>query len=327
MKSKNTITLVLIIIVVIIFIVLNLFLLSNSLFDKGTSKETGEVYNPQINPNDFVSTINNKYLTFTPGTKYIYQGKAEEGTERVEVYVTNDIKKVMGVNAIVVWDREWLNGELIEDTKDWFAQDKYGNVWYFGEDSKELVDGKIVSRAGSWEAGVNGAKPGIVMKANPKAGDKYRQEYLKGEAEDMAEVVALGVGVKVGYGSFSNCLQTRDWTPLEPGADEYKYYCPEVGVVVYEVGLEDGESIQLVGIETGSEKPKDNEPEEELKKEMTEEEAKRIALKEVPGRVTDVAIEKKLGKIAYVVEIDADNGPETDVIIDMETGKVLDIET
>ncbi len=116
----------------------------------------------------------------------------------------------MGVNTIVVWDRVWLNDELIEDTKDWYAQDKYGNVWYFGEDSKEYEDGKVVSTEGSWEAGVDNAKPGIIMKANPVIGESYRQEYYKGEAEDMADVVALGVKVKVKYGSFSDCLQTRD---------------------------------------------------------------------------------------------------------------------
>lgn len=233
----------------------------------------------------------------------------------------------MGVNTVVVLDREYLNGELIEDTKDWFAQDKYGNVWYFGEDSKELVNGKVVSTEGSWEAGVDGAKPGIIMKGNPKVGDTYRQEYYKGEAEDMGEVVAFGVKVKVKYGSFSNCLQTKDRNPLEPGDDEYKYYCPEVGGVVYEVGIESGEGVQLIDMQKDS-KPTEmiEEPMEELKKEITEEEAIAIAQEAVKGEVTDVDIEKKRGKVAYVVEIDAD-GTETDVIIDIETGKVLGIET
>ena len=289
--------------------------------------KTEEIYNPQINPGDFVSKVSNKYLTFTPGKKFVYKGETEEGTERVEVYVTHDTKKVMGVNAIVVWDRVWLNNELIEDTKDWFAQDKYGNVWYFGEDSKDIVNGKVVSTKGSWEAGVDGAKPGIVMKANPQAGDNYRQEYYKGKAEDMAEILGFGAKIKVPYGTFENCLQTRDWNPLEPGADEHKYYCPAIGNVVLEVGVKDGNKVYLVDVITNAEQAQtEKEPVEELKTGITEQEAIEIALKAVDGEMTDVSIEKKFGKAAYVVEIDAD-GTETDVTIDIETGKVLGIET
>src|SRR3989338_455140 len=334
MKSKS-IAISGLIIIVAILIILNLFLMNNIFYNNEGSKKIQssaieEPYNPEINPADFSTKISNRYLAFTPGTTYIYEGKVEEGVERTEVYVTNNIKKVMGVNVIEVRDRVYLNDELIEDTKDWYSQDKYGNVWYFGEDSKEIIDGKISSTKGSWAAGYYGAKPGIVMKANPKVGDIYKQEYFPGEAEDMGEVVALGVKIKVKYGSFSDCLQTKDWNPLEPGDEEYKYYCPEVSGLVYETGIENMEFTQLVDIQKNSGKKqaaKIVEPLEELKKSITEEEAIAIALKEVKGKVTDVAIEKKFGKAAYVVEIDADNGIETDVIIDIETGEVLGIET
>ena len=331
MKSKRIVISVLIIIVAII-IALNLILINNFFYNNEGSEKiqvTEEAYNPQINPADFSTKASNRYLTFTPGTTYTYEGKTEEGTERTEVYVTNNIKNVMGVNVVEVRDRVYLDNELIEDTKDWYAQDKYGNVWYFGEDSKEIIDGKISSTKGSWVAGYYGAQPGIVMKANPKVGDVYRQEYYPNEAEDMGEVVALGVSIKVKYGAFSDCLQTKDINPLEPGDEEYKYYCPEVGGVVYEVGIEDGEFQQLIDIKKDSGKTAKivEYPIEELKKDITEQEAIAIALKEVKGKVTDVAIEKKFGKTAYVVEIDADSGPETDVIIDIETGEVLGIET
>ena len=331
MKSKRIAISGLIVIIVII-IILNLVLINNIFYNKGGSKQfsaTEEAYNPEINPADFSTKIDNKYLTFTPGATYVYEGEVEEGIERTKVYVTNNIKKVMGVDVIEVRDRVFLNDELIEDTKDWYAQDKYGNVWYFGEDSKEIIDGKISSTKGSWVAGYYGANPGIVMKANPQVGDIYRQEYYPGEAEDMGEVVALGVTIKVKYGSFSNCLQTKDWNPLEPGNEEYKYYCPEVSGLVYETGIENMEFAQLVDIQKSGKKQAEKiiEPLEELKKEITEEEAIAIALEEVKGKVTDVAIEKKFGKAAYVVEIDADNGPETDVIIDIATGEVLGIET
>lgn len=319
---------ILLVVIVVLFAVL---LINNTSAEEPTVQtlKITETYNPLINPNDFVSKINNKYLTLTPGTKYIFKGETEEGTERIEVYVSHDTKKVMGVKTIVVQDKEWLNGELIEDTKDWFAQDKFGNVWYFGEDSKDFVLGKLVSTKGSWQAGINGALPGIIMKANPKVGDTYVQEYFPGEAEDMAEIVALGVGIKVKYGSFTDCLQTRDWNPLEPGDDEYKYYCPKVGLV-YEIGIEDGESVQLIAIEKDSIKKKPvkvvEEPVVVLKRDITEEEAIEIAQERVEGRVTDVEIEKKFGKATYVVEIDGNRG-ETDVIIDIETGEILGIET
>ncbi|MEK6876659.1 MAG: hypothetical protein AABX63_04555, partial [Nanoarchaeota archaeon] len=258
MKSRTLAVSGLIIIVAII--ILNLFLVINLFYNeemgeqKIQSSAIEEAYNPQINPADFTTKISNKYLAFTPRTTYTYEGKVEEGTERTEVYVTNNIKKVMGVNVIEVRDRVFLNNELIEDTKDWYAQDKYGNVWYFGEDSKEIIDGKVSSTKGSWAAGYYGAKPGIVMKADPKVGDVYRQEYYAGEAEDMGEVVALGIKIKVKYGSFSDCLQTKDWNPLEPGNEEYKYYCPDAKGLVYEVGIRNGEFQQLIDIKKDSDK-------------------------------------------------------------------------
>ena len=285
-----------------------------------------EDYSPEINPANFAANVTNKYFALVPGRKMIYEGETEDGTERIEVYVMRGTKQILGVNAVVVWDRVWLEGELIEDTKDWYAQDKEGNVWYFGEDSKEIIGGKIASTEGSWESGIDGAKPGIIMKANPQIGDSYRQEYYKGNAEDMADVLALNETVNVPQGNFTNCLKTRDWTPLEPGADEHKYYCPSVGGVVLEVVIENGERVELIGITT-DEVMETVEVVEELKANVTEEKAKEIALNEVLGKVTDVAIERKFGKIAYVIEIDADEGPETDVIIDIETGEVLGVET
>lgn len=324
MKSRKKVILTSIIIVIVLVVVLMIFFLN--LVRQPSSQVAVTSYNPTIYPNNFVDHINNKYLTYTPGTRLVYAGETEEGAERIEVYVTSEKRKVMGVDTIVVWDRVWLNDELIEDTKDWFAQDKEGNVWYFGEDSKELVGGKIVNNEGSWEAGVDGAQPGIVMKANPQIGDSYKQEYYPGQAEDMGEVVGFAA-VTIPYGTFENCLQTRDWTPLEPGADEYKYYCPEVGNVVLEVALEDQEKAYLTEVMVNTPPtPSEIVMPAELKTEITEQEAIEIAQAAVAGEVTDVSIEKKFGVACYVVEIDAD-GTETDVIIEIETGNVLGIET
>ena len=205
-------------------------------------------YNPKINPAHFSADITNKYLTLNPGTTFIYEAAVEDGNERIEIYVTNETKTVAGVTTRVVWDRVWLNGELIEDTKDWYAQDREGNVWYFGEDTHELVDGKIINTAGAWETGVDGARPGIAMLANPQVGDSYRMEYHAGFAEDKADVLALGVSVTVNDKTYADCLQTYDYTPLNPSSQEHKYYCPESGTVVLEVNLKDGERAELIEI-------------------------------------------------------------------------------
>jgi len=284
-------------------------------------------YSPVINANEFSTEIDNPYFTLVPGATFVYEAETEEGTERTVVTVASDIKVVMGVTVTVVTDEVFLDGKLIEYTKDWYAQDADGNVWYFGEESKEMVNGVVVSTEGSWEAGVNGAQPGMVMKAQPKIGDTYRQEFLKGEAEDMADVLALGESVTVPYGSFTGCIKTRDYTPLEPGADEHKYYCPEVNFVVLEVGVEDGQRTELINI-TKTQVTIIKEPETPiLETNITEDEAKAIALEEVPGTVTDIAIEEKFGKATYVVEVvRASDSAEVDVIIDIETGEVLAVE-
>jgi uncharacterized membrane protein YkoI len=330
MKLNSTVISAIIVFILIV-VFSNILLINKVVSKKGEnvqeSLETIEVYNPQINPADFTTKITNKYLTFEKGKTYVYEGRTEEGLERVEVTLTDNLKSILGVTVAEVRDKDYLNGELIEDTRDWFAQDKFGNVWYFGEDSKDIVDGKIVSRKGSWVAGIYGAKPGIVMLGNPTVGQIYRQEYYPGEAEDMGEVVALGVQIKVKQGSFSDCLQTKDWNPLESDSEEYKYYCPAVKGLVYEFSIEDKGGLQLVDIKEGSTKTAAviEEPLPELKTDITESEAIAIARNRVNGDVTDVEIEKKFGKTTYVVEI-ADGGDEIDVIIDIETGQVLGVE-
>ena len=302
-----------------------IYRLKNNILNKSSTAFVQ--YNPEINPINFSTTVNNKYLSFVPGTKMIYEGQTEDGKEHIEVYTTHETKTVMGVTTVVVWDRVWLDGELIEDTKDWYAQDTEGNVWYFGEESKEILNGQIINTNGSWQTGVDGAKAGIIMYADPKVGMSYRQEYYPGKAEDMGDVLALGQAVRVPYGPFTDCLKTKDWTPLEPDAAEHKYYCPPIGGVVLEIGLEDGERIELIDIKTGlTDEEQMNQVFEEIKTQITQEEAKAIALEEVPGIVTDIGIEQKFGKTTYVVEVDANSGPETDVIIDITTGQVLGTE-
>jgi hypothetical protein len=212
----------------------------------------GEDYNPIIEPANFVDTIDNPYLTLTPGRVWVYEGKNKAGkTERVEVEVTRDTKKILGVITTVVRDRAWKDGKLVEDTFDWFAQDKSGNVWYLGEDSKEIRHGEVVSTAGSWEAGVNGAKPGIVMKANPQVGDAHRMEFLKGEAEDMAQVLSIDEPVSIGFGNYKNCLQLKEWAPLKPDLVEHKFYSKEIGNVILEKKVAGGSGqLELIAMKS-----------------------------------------------------------------------------
>jgi hypothetical protein len=218
----------------------------------GKSDASSEnAYNPKIDPANFVGKIDNKYFPLKPGTTFVYEGKTEEGTERIEVTVTHDTRRVMGVECVVVRDKVFLDGSLIEDTFDWYAQDRQGNVWYFGENTKEYENGEVKGTGGSWEAGVDGAKPGIIMQADPKVGETYRQEYYEGEAEDMAKVLSLDESATAPYGSFDKLLMTREWNPLEPGVTEQKYYAPGIGTVL-EVGVKgNSDRVELIEIQKG----------------------------------------------------------------------------
>lgn len=205
-------------------------------------------YNPDIDPDEFVTEIDNPYFPLTPGTTFFYEGYKDNNATSNEVYVTHKTKKIIGVTTVVVRDRAFLNGKLVEETFDWYAQDEDGNVWYFGEDAKEYENGVVVSTEGSWQAGVNGAKPGIVMEAEPEKGDIYRQEYAKGVAEDMAKVLRLNVGVTVPYGSFKHCIETKDYSMLDPGIVEHKYYAPGIGFVSGIMVKGGSENTELVNI-------------------------------------------------------------------------------
>src|SRR2546427_1138442 len=161
----------------------------------------GGPYNPTIDPANFTTNIDNPYFPLKPGTTYIYEGPTSGGFIRNTFVVTTNTKLIDGVTCVEVHDQVFTDGELTEDTLDWFAQDKQGNVWYFGEDSDELVNGRVSSLGGSWQGGVNGASPGIVMEAHPKVGDFYRQEFLLNTAEDTAGVLNLNQTVTVPAGN------------------------------------------------------------------------------------------------------------------------------
>jgi hypothetical protein len=199
-------------------------------------------------PGDFVTGIDNKYFPLRPGTTFNFRGTQEGKPRRVSVFVTHRTKTILGIRATVILDQVFVGGKREEKTLDWYAQDKRGNVWYLGEDSSDFVNGKWVRSDGSWEAGVKGAKAGIVMKANPFVGNVYRQEFYAGHAEDMAKVLSRSASVTVPYGSFEQALETSEWTPLERGVVEHKYYVKGVGNVRTIMVRGGSEEEQLVSI-------------------------------------------------------------------------------
>jgi hypothetical protein len=206
-------------------------------------------YNPVI-PTSWSPAVTNPFFPLAPGTTYQYEGQTSEGTETITVEVLADTKVIQGVTAVVVRDRVYLDGELIEDTVDWYAQDAEGNVWYLGEETKELVGGQVVSTEGSWEWGVDGALPGIIMWVDPAAhvGAEYRQEYYEDEAEDWGKVIATNESVSVPHGNFTQCIKTEEWNALEPGPRENKFYAPQIGFAL-EI-TPSGERVELVSITT-----------------------------------------------------------------------------
>lgn len=185
-----------------------------------------------LDPANFVATVDNPYFPLAPGTVWEYSVTSADGPERVVVTVLDETRVVDGVTATVVHDvvSEAPSGNLIEDTHDWYAQDKKGNVWYLGEDTKKYERQKVDTR-GSWEAAVDGARPGLLMVAKPTVGRSYRQEYYKGEAEDRGKVVAIDEKVTGPTGSYENVVKTADTTRLEPGLIENKWYTKGVGIV------------------------------------------------------------------------------------------------
>lgn len=193
--------------------------------------DDGGDYSPTLDPLSFVDVIDNPYLPLPVGARWRYEGESAGEIETIEITVTGERKIIVGISAIVVRDTVTIGGQLVEDTYDWFAQDADGNVWYLGEDVKDYENGVVVSTAGSWQAGVDGALPGIVMPATPGSGDVYRQEFYAGEAEDMMQIVNVGGTLTVAAGAFDDVVTTKDWTPLEPDTIEEKAYAFGVGKI------------------------------------------------------------------------------------------------
>jgi len=221
---------------------------------------TGKCIEAQvIDPADFDAPQDNLYFPQAIGTTYVYWAETEDELIRNEITITPVIKNILGVACTVVYDVEWISPDdgntwfITEETFDWYAWDNYGNVWYFGEDTIEYLYDENwnpagTSTEGSWEAGVDGALPGIVMPAEPEPGMCYEQEYYEDEAEDMGRILRFGVSVSIDLGDYEDCLKTKEWTPLDPGAIEHKYYAPGVGLVYIEELKEKTVRVELIEI-------------------------------------------------------------------------------
>jgi hypothetical protein len=215
-------------------------------------------YAPTIDPANFTDAmgrplaIDNVLFPLSPGTTFVYEGQTAAGLEHDEFAVTHNTRTILGVPCVEVHDTVTTGGVLTEDTLDWFAQDKAGNLWYFGENSKQIEGGLVVGIEGTWTGGVDGAVPGIIMEAHPALGDFYRQEFLLKDAEDVAEVASVDESVTLTNNNttYPHCLKTTETSPLEPDALENKFYAPNVGNVLV-VDVTAGEKSELVQVIIG----------------------------------------------------------------------------
>jgi hypothetical protein len=187
-----------------------------------------------IDPSGFTTEIDNPYWPMTPGSRWVFRETDAKGSaSRVVVTVLDKTKMIAnGVEARIVHDQVTEDGEVKEDTYDWYAQDADGNLWYLGEDTTEYENGRPKTKEGSWEAGVDGALPGIIMPASPQVGMTYHEEYYKGHAEDGASIISTDALAKVPYGRFDHGVQTRNFSGIEPDVIEEKIYAQGVGVVL-----------------------------------------------------------------------------------------------
>ena len=204
-------------------------------------------------PAGFSARVDNPWYPLKPGSVYVYRGVKDREPAREVMTVTHQTRVIDGAPCVVVRDLLYLSGRLEERTTDWYTQDAKGNVWYFGERTAELdKNGKVTNTTGSWTAGVHGARPGIFMFAHPTIGRWARQEYYKGQAEDHFMVLSLRASVRVPYISTSHAMLTKEWTPLEPGVIDHKYYVRGIGTVLEQTAKGPLERNELVSFRKGS---------------------------------------------------------------------------
>ncbi|MDX6413558.1 MAG: hypothetical protein QOH23_968 [Gaiellaceae bacterium] len=204
---------------------------------------------PMPKPSQFSARVDNPWFPLKPGTIYTYRGVKDGVPSRDVLTVTHHTRTIAGVPCVVIEDRLYLRGQLEERTTEWYSQDNKGNVWYLGEDTAELdKNGHVKNTDGTWRTGRNGAKAGIFMFAEPKVGASAQQEYYKGQAEDHFQVLRLHASVKVPYLSSGQAMLTKEWTPLEPGTIDHKFYVRGVGNVLEQTARGGNERNALISL-------------------------------------------------------------------------------
>jgi hypothetical protein len=207
---------------------------------------------PAIKPANFVRKVDNPYFPLEPGTTFVYTGVKDGKRARNVLRVTHRTENIKGVKATVIHDRLYLDGKLVEDTIDWYAQDKRGDVVYLGESTRALgPGGRLTDTEGSWKTGVDGAQAGIFMPAHPKVGQTFRQEFYKGHAEDHFKILSKKARVRVPAASSKRALKTREWTPLEPTVVSNKLYVKGIGAVREVDTKGSDEHLELVSVHKG----------------------------------------------------------------------------
>jgi len=202
-------------------------------------------WSPGVDPGEFVEVVDNPYFPLPPGRVLVYRASTRDGVEQLTVEVLFRTRTVLGVPATVVIETATLNGQTVEVAENWFAQDRQGNVWYFGEFTQEFENGVAVSTGGSWEAGANGARPGFIMKAQPRPGDTYFQEFAPGIAQDMASVISVTRTETAMGQTHTGVVLTKEWTSLEPNSVEHKSYARGIGLILEEKG---GARLELIEV-------------------------------------------------------------------------------
>jgi hypothetical protein len=223
----------------------------SSLRTAAVGVSAASAYEPHLRPGDFSLGIDNPYFPLPVGRTWVYRGTRDRQSQIDRVTVTSKTKLVAeGITARVIRDVATHNGKLLEKTDDWYAQDNQGNVWYLGEDTTAYLPDGQADKSGSWEAGVNDAEPGIIMLAKPQIPDAYRQELLKGEAEDTAWIINRGGSVSAPFGTFHRTLRTLEFARIEPGVVDQKIYAAGIGIVSEKALTGPQEVAQLVRMTT-----------------------------------------------------------------------------
>lgn len=189
-------------------------------------------YNPTIAPNDFSSNIDNEYMSLPIGKKFMYTEETDEGRIKTEIFIPWTTKKIMGVTTRILWERQYLDGVLIKDTRAFIAQDNNENVWYFGKNIDNYDEGLYLNHDGSWIAGVDNALPGIWLPWSPKSGGGYQQEYLQGEAENKTSIIAINQSLRSDGISYTNCIKAYEYSDINLEYKKNKYYCWDVHSLV-----------------------------------------------------------------------------------------------